>query len=116
MNHLIRLQRFMRPYLLQISANLFVLLAITGLGLIVPLILQKVIDDGLLRGDIAYRYRLPHLHRKKIAHHPLFLACPPPFILGGVHLLAKLNSGPLIISQKTDAHPLRAGTTSLQRR
>jgi len=54
MNHLIRLQRFMRPYLAQIGANLFVLLAVTGLGLIVPLILQNVIDDGLLHGDIAY--------------------------------------------------------------
>jgi ABC-type multidrug transport system fused ATPase/permease subunit len=51
MNHLIRLQRFMRPYLAQISANLFVLLAVTGLGLIVPLILKKVIDDGLLRDE-----------------------------------------------------------------
>lgn len=54
MKHLFRIRRFMRPYLWQISANLFVLLAVTGLGLIVPLILQNVIDDGLLRGDIGY--------------------------------------------------------------
>ena len=44
----------MRPYLWQISANLSVLLVVTVLGLVVPLILQNVIDDGLLRGDIGY--------------------------------------------------------------
>ncbi len=47
----------MRPYMRQISADLFLLLAVTGLGLIVPLILQNVIDDGLLRGDIGYIVR-----------------------------------------------------------
>ncbi len=44
----------MRPYVRQIGADLFLLLSVTGLGLIVPLILQNVIDDGLLRGDIGY--------------------------------------------------------------
>jgi ATP-binding cassette subfamily B multidrug efflux pump len=44
----------MRPYLWQIGANLLVLLIATGLGLIVPLILQNVIDDGLSRGNIGY--------------------------------------------------------------
>ncbi|MCL4531473.1 MAG: ABC transporter ATP-binding protein/permease [Chloroflexi bacterium] len=54
MKHLLRLRRFMRPYVRQIGADLFLLLSVTGLGLIVPLILQNVIDDGLLRGDIGY--------------------------------------------------------------
>jgi ATP-binding cassette subfamily B multidrug efflux pump len=54
MKHLLRLRRFMRPYFWQISADLSVLLIVTGLGLIVPLILQNVIDDGLLRGNITY--------------------------------------------------------------
>ena len=54
MKHLFRLRSFIRPYALWIAINNFTLLAITGLSLVVPRILQKVIDDGLLKGEVAY--------------------------------------------------------------
>lgn len=54
MKHLFRLRRFLTPYAGQITANLFVLLTVTGLSLIVPRILQNVIDDGILRRDVGY--------------------------------------------------------------
>ncbi len=54
MKYLFRLRRYLSPYLWQISANFLILLTITGLGLIVPHILQNVVDDGLLRGDVGY--------------------------------------------------------------
>jgi ATP-binding cassette, subfamily B, multidrug efflux pump len=54
MKYLFRLRRYLKPYLWQIAANLLILLTITGLGLIVPYILQNVVDDGLLHDDVAY--------------------------------------------------------------
>ncbi|MHB8908392.1 MAG: ABC transporter ATP-binding protein [Syntrophales bacterium] len=57
MKHLYRLRAFIRPYALQIAANVFMLLAVTGLSLVVPRILQKVIDDGLLKGHVGYLAR-----------------------------------------------------------
>lgn len=57
MKHLFRLRAFLKPYSWQIAANIFSLLAITGLSLLVPRILQKVIDDGLLRGQVGYLAR-----------------------------------------------------------
>ncbi len=57
MKYLIRIRRFLKPYLLQITANLLALLVLTGLGLVVPFILQNVIDEGLLRGDAAFLLR-----------------------------------------------------------
>ncbi len=57
MKHLFSLRSFVKPYALQIAANLFALLAITGLSLFVPRILQRVIDDGLLRGQVEYLAR-----------------------------------------------------------
>ena len=57
MKHLFSLRSFVKPYVLQIAANLFALLAITGLSLFVPRILQRVIDDGLLRGQVEYLAR-----------------------------------------------------------
>ena len=54
MKNLFLLRRYLKPYLRQISVNFLILLVITGLGLIVPRILQNVVDDGLLRGDVAY--------------------------------------------------------------
>ncbi|MFT3894766.1 MAG: ABC transporter ATP-binding protein [Anaerolineales bacterium] len=41
----------MRPYTLQIVGTLLVLLVLTGLSLVVPRIIQTVIDQGLLDGD-----------------------------------------------------------------
>ncbi len=52
MNHLFRLRAFIKPYIRQIAANIFALFAVTGLSLAVPPILQRVIDDGLLRGQV----------------------------------------------------------------
>ncbi len=57
MKHLYRLRAFIKPYTWQIAANIFTLLAVTGLSLIVPRILQRVIDDGLLRGQVGYLAR-----------------------------------------------------------
>ena len=57
MKHLFSLRAFIKPYALQIAANLFALLAVTGLSLFVPRILQRVIDDGLLHGQVGYLAR-----------------------------------------------------------
>ncbi len=57
MNHLFRLRRFIRPYLGPIAFNLLMLLALTGLGLVVPRIIQHVVDDGLLRGQESFLVR-----------------------------------------------------------
>lgn len=47
MNHLWRLRLFLHPYWKQVSLSLLLLLTLTGLGLIVPEIIQRVIDLGL---------------------------------------------------------------------
>ena len=57
MKHLLRTSTFLRPYFWQILATLVILLTITGLGLLVPRIIQNVIDDGLMRGDTVYLVR-----------------------------------------------------------
>ncbi|MCI0553521.1 MAG: ABC transporter ATP-binding protein/permease [Anaerolineae bacterium] len=57
MKHLLRTRIFLKPYLWQILATLLMLLILTGLNLLVPRIIQTVIDDGLLRGDMSYLIR-----------------------------------------------------------
>ena len=57
MKHLFCLRVFIKPYLRHIAANFFALFAVTGLSLIVPRILQRVIDDGLLQGQVGYLAR-----------------------------------------------------------
>jgi ATP-binding cassette subfamily B multidrug efflux pump len=52
MKHLIRIRTFLKPYLWQISVTMLMLLVLTGLSLIVPRIIQSVIDKGLHSGDI----------------------------------------------------------------
>lgn len=54
MKYLIRIRVFLKPYTWQIFANLAMLLAITGISLLVPRIIQSVIDDGLMRGETSY--------------------------------------------------------------
>ena len=54
MKHLLRTQIFLKPYFWQILATLLMLLLITALNLLVPRIIQTVVDDGLARGDIRY--------------------------------------------------------------
>jgi ATP-binding cassette, subfamily B, multidrug efflux pump len=57
MKHLFSLRAFIKPYLWHIAANLFALLAVTGLSLFIPRILQRVIDEGLLQGQVGYLAR-----------------------------------------------------------
>ena len=57
MKHLIRIRIFLKPYTRQILASMLMLLAITGLSLVVPRIIQAVIDDGLAHGDTGYLVR-----------------------------------------------------------
>ena len=52
MKYLLRIRIFLEPYSRQILATLLILLIITGLNLLVPRIIQTVVDDGLVRGDI----------------------------------------------------------------
>jgi ATP-binding cassette subfamily B protein len=54
MKHLLRIRIFLKPYFWQILASLLMLLTLTGLGLVVPRIIQSVIDDGLVRGETDY--------------------------------------------------------------
>ena len=54
MSSLKRLVTFIRPYLPQTLVNLILLLLLTGLSLVVPRILQSIIDDGLVRRQTAY--------------------------------------------------------------
>ena len=57
MNSLFRLRHFLKPYLGQITANLLILLTVTGLALIVPRIIQQIVDNGLLKGEAQYIVR-----------------------------------------------------------
>jgi ATP-binding cassette subfamily B protein len=57
MKHLLRIRIFLKPYFWQILATLLMLLILAGLSLLVPRIIQRVIDDGLLRGDTGYLIR-----------------------------------------------------------
>jgi ATP-binding cassette subfamily B multidrug efflux pump len=54
MRHLLRLRVYLRPYWKQISASLLLLLSLTGLNLIIPEIIQRVIDVGLKQSDVSY--------------------------------------------------------------
>ncbi|MGD0610242.1 MAG: ABC transporter ATP-binding protein [Anaerolineales bacterium] len=54
MKHLFRLHTFLQPYLGRLLLSLTLLLATTGLSLIVPLIIQGVIDNGLIAGATAF--------------------------------------------------------------
>src|SRR5262249_5559795 len=51
MKHLLRIRTLLKPYVWQIMVTLLMLLLLTGLNLIVPRIIQTVIDRGLLQGD-----------------------------------------------------------------
>src|SRR5688572_21091502 len=54
MKNLFRISVFLKPYAWQVIATLTTLLALTGLNLIVPRIIQTVVDDGLLRSDASH--------------------------------------------------------------
>ncbi len=51
MNHLLRIRIFLKPYLWQILATLTSLIVLTGLSLIVPRVIENVIDKGLVQGQ-----------------------------------------------------------------
>src|SRR5258706_902487 len=53
MKHLLRIRIFLKPYLWQILATLTSLLVLTGLSLIVPRVIQNVIDNGLVQGKAS---------------------------------------------------------------
>ncbi|MFH2038602.1 MAG: ABC transporter ATP-binding protein [Chloroflexota bacterium] len=57
MKHLYKLRAFLKPYLWQMTLNMLVLLIMTGLALIVPGIIQNVIDQGLKAGASAFLLR-----------------------------------------------------------
>src|SRR5688572_15076265 len=57
MKNLIRISSFLKPYAWQVALTLVMLLTLTGLNLLVPRIIQSVIDDGLLIGNTAYLVR-----------------------------------------------------------
>ncbi len=54
MRHLLRLRAYLRPYWKQVSLSLLLLLALTGLSLVIPEIIREVIDVGLKQSDIRY--------------------------------------------------------------
>ncbi|GAB4504764.1 MAG: ABC transporter ATP-binding protein [Anaerolineales bacterium] len=57
MTHLLKLRSFLKPYLLQIFLSLLGLAALTGLSLLVPRIIQQVIDQGLTSGQTTVLVR-----------------------------------------------------------
>ncbi|HEY2981596.1 MAG TPA: ABC transporter ATP-binding protein [Anaerolineales bacterium] len=57
MSQLLRLRVFLLPYRVAIMVSLLLLLALTGLSLVVPRILQAVIDQGLSGGGTAFLAR-----------------------------------------------------------
>lgn len=57
MRSLLRIRIFLKPYLWQTTLNVVLLLVMTGLSLVVPQIIQGVIDNGLLKGQTAFLAR-----------------------------------------------------------
>ncbi len=57
MQSILRLRSFVKPYLPQIFLSLLTLGALTGLSLVVPRIMQQVIDEGITRGELGYLLR-----------------------------------------------------------
>ena len=57
MKYLFKLRRYYRPYLWQLIINMLILLSMTGLSLVVPQIIQGVIDKGLKAGAAPFLIR-----------------------------------------------------------
>jgi ATP-binding cassette subfamily B protein len=57
MRHLLKLRSFLRPYFWQVTFNILLLLSMTGLALVVPQIIQGVIDRGLKAGAAPFLIR-----------------------------------------------------------
>ncbi len=54
MKSLWRLRIYLYPYLKQVLLALLFILGVTGISLIIPAIIQQVIDQGLARGEIGF--------------------------------------------------------------
>jgi ABC-type multidrug transport system fused ATPase/permease subunit len=54
MKYLFKLRLYLKPYLWRVMLNMFFLLSITGLSLLVPQIIQGVIDRGLKAGATQF--------------------------------------------------------------
>jgi ATP-binding cassette subfamily B protein len=57
MTYLFKLRAYLKPYLWQVTLNMLILLSMTGLALVVPQIIQGVIDQGLKAGATAFLVR-----------------------------------------------------------
>ncbi len=57
MKYLFKLRSYLKPYIWQILLNMLILLSVTGLSLVVPQIIQGVIDQGLQAGETAFLIR-----------------------------------------------------------
>ena len=57
MKSLLRIRFLIKPYLLQIFASLIILAALTGLSLLVPRIIQEVIDEGIALGETEFLFK-----------------------------------------------------------
>ena len=57
MSHLYKLRLYLKPYLWQVLLNITFLLSVTGLSLVIPQIIQGVIDQGLKAGASAFLIR-----------------------------------------------------------
>ncbi len=57
MKFLFRLRRYLKPYRGQLALNLTLLLTVTGLSMVVPQIIQQVIDQGLRSGETPFLIR-----------------------------------------------------------
>ncbi len=57
MHHLLRLRAYLRPYWLQVLISLILLLALTGLSLIIPEIIRQVIDVGLKQSEVGFLFK-----------------------------------------------------------
>jgi ATP-binding cassette subfamily B multidrug efflux pump len=57
MKHLLQLRKYLKPYIWQLTGNMTILLTITGMSLVVPKILQGVIDNGLKAGETPFLIR-----------------------------------------------------------
>ncbi len=57
MKPLLRIRFLIKPYLWQIFASLLILAALTGLSLVVPQIIQQVIDEGIARAETDFLFK-----------------------------------------------------------
>jgi len=57
MKPLLKLRSLIKPYIPQILLSLLILASLTGLSLVVPRIIQQVIDEGIVKADKAFLFK-----------------------------------------------------------